>query len=260
MHKINGTLRLLTCLLVSLVVVNCSGGAKVDEGKTAAELLGNPEYLAISYGGYRTKTRDVQPTLAELKEDMLLLSAMGVKIIRTYNVQLAEAPNILQAIRELKAQNPNFEMYVMLGAWIDCKDAWTGRPDHEDESEHNAGEIARAVTLAQKYPDIVKIIAVGNEAMVHWAQGYFVRPNIILKWVVHLQELKKNKELPENLWITSSDNFAAWGGGDGIYRTKDLEKLIEAVDYISMHSYPFHETHYNSGYWKIPSHQDTLSE
>ena len=183
--------------------------------KSASEILGNPNYLAISYGGYREKSRDIQPTITQLKEDMKILSAMGIKILRTYNVQLPEASNILKAIAELKKDDPSFEMYVMLGAWIDCKNAWTGEePDHDIESEHNAGEIDRAVALAKSYKDIVKIIAVGNEAMVRWATNYFVRPNVILKWVNHLQELKRNGELPKDLWITSSDDFASWGGGD----------------------------------------------
>ena len=55
--------------------------------KTAAQLLGNPNYLAMSYGGYRENSREIQPTIAALKEDLKILFAMGVKIIRTYNVQ-----------------------------------------------------------------------------------------------------------------------------------------------------------------------------
>jgi exo-beta-1,3-glucanase (GH17 family) len=217
---------------------------------TAAEILGNPEYQAISYGGYRGISRDTQPTLEQLKEDMRLLSAMGVRIIRTYNVQLAQAPNLLAAIRELKLEDPTFEMYVMLGAWIDCKNAWTDQPvDHNVESEKNAAEIDRAVVLAKKYPDIVKVIAVGNEAMVKWAATYFVQPGVILKWVNHLQQLKQSGELADDLWITSSDNFASWGGGDEEYHVEDLEKLIKAVDYISLHTYPMHDTHYNPQFW-----------
>ena len=223
---------------------------------TAKEILGNPEYLAISYGGYRQKTRDIQPTIDQLKEDMKILAAMGVKILRTYNVQLQQAPNLLKAITELKEEDPNFEMYVMLGAWIDCHNAWTEHvPNHEVESEHNAGEIDRAVALAKAYPDIVKIVAVGNEAMVHWATNYFVRPNVILKWVNHLQELKKTGELPKDLWITSSDDFSSWGGGDPIYRTDDLTNLIKAVDYISMHTYPMHNSHYNPAFWLVPDNE-----
>jgi len=219
---------------------------------TAKEILGNPEYLAISYGGYRQNSREIQPTLEELKDDMRILSAIGIKIVRTYNVQLAQASNLLKAIYELKQEDPQFEMYVMLGAWIDCKNAWTGEtPDHELESEQNEGEIGRAVALANKYPEIVKVLAVGNEAMIKWATSYYVQPWVILKWVNHLQELKSSGGLPADLWITSSDDFASWGGGDAEYHTEDLEKLVKAVDYISMHTYPYHNTHYNPQFWWV---------
>lgn len=219
---------------------------------TAKDILGNPDYLAISYGGYRKNSRDIQPTLDELKEDMKILSAMGVGILRTYNVQLAQASNILKAIDELKKEDANFEMYVMLGAWIDCKNAWTNQPvDHHIESELNEGEIQRAVELAKQYPDIVKVLAVGNEAMVKWAAAYYVQPNIILKWVNYLQDLKIKGALSEDLWITSSDNFSSWGGGETEYHVDDLNKLIKAVDYLSVHTYPMHDTHYNPIFWGV---------
>lgn len=238
-----------------------NGKPNTKKQLTAADILGNPNYLAISYGGYREKTRDIQPTIIELKDDMKILSAMGIKILRTYNVQLQQAPNLLKAISELKAEDSDFEMYVMLGAWIDCKNAWTDLvPNHEVESKQNAGEIDRAVALAKQYPDIVKIIAVGNEAMVHWAASYFVRPNVILKWVNHLQDLKQHGELPKDLWITSSDDFSSWGGGDPIYHTEDLNNLIRAVDYISMHTYPMHNSHYNPEFWLVPEKEATLSD
>jgi exo-beta-1,3-glucanase (GH17 family) len=219
---------------------------------TAAQILANPDYLAISYGGYRGVSRRIQPTIAQLKEDMKILSAMGVKIIRTYNVHLPEANNILKAIDELNQESPTFEMYVMLGAWIDCKNAWTGfEPNHDEESERNPTEIAHAVELAKKYPEIIKIIAVGNEAMVKWATAYYVHPAVILKWVNHLQTLKKKGELSQDLWITSSDNFASWGGGSSEYHVPDLNELIKAVDYISLHTYPMHDTHYHPVFWGV---------
>ncbi len=231
------------------------------KSKTAAEILGNPNCQAISYGGYREKTRDVQPTIEELKEDVKILSAMGIKVLRTYNVQLQQAPNLLKAISQLKKEDSNFEMYVMLGAWIDCQNAWTDQmPNHEEESLDNANEIDRAIALANQYPDIVKVLAVGNEAMVKWATSYFVQPHVILKWVNHLQDLKKSGKLPKDLWITSSDDFASWGGGEEVYHVKDLEDLIKAVDYISMHSYPYHNTHYNPAFWSIPAEENSLSE
>ena len=47
-------------------------------GLTAKEILVVQNYPAISYGGYREKTRDDVPTVEDLKEDMQILIAMGV--------------------------------------------------------------------------------------------------------------------------------------------------------------------------------------
>jgi exo-beta-1,3-glucanase (GH17 family) len=259
--------KIYIAVVIALISLACSTKQKEETNQqtknevTAKEILGNPEYMAISYEGYRQKSRSIQPTVEELKEDIRILSAMGIRILRTYNVQMPHASNVLKAIRELKSENPDFEMYVMLGAWIDCKNAWTDQtPDHDVESEQNEGEIGRAVALANQYPDIVKILAVGNEAMVRWAASYYVQPSVILKWVTHLQSLKAANKLPKELWITCSDDFASWGGGDSSYHTKDLENLIKAVDYVSMHTYPYHNTHYNPAFWRVPAEEANLSE
>jgi exo-beta-1,3-glucanase (GH17 family) len=249
--------RLLYIILFFFVF--CSAKTKAD-AITAAQILGNPNYQAICYGGYRTPTRDVVPTVAEIKEDMRILAAMKIKVVRTYNVHHKEVSNLLAAISALKKEQSGFEMYVMLGAWIDCKNAWTGKPPiHNEESERNAVEIAEAVRLANQYPDIIKIIAVGNEAMVNWATGYFVTPNIILKWVKHLQDLKAQDKLLKEVWITSSDNFASWGGGGKEYHVSDLNELIKAVDYISLHTYPMHDTHYNPAFWGVKENEQQLT-
>ena len=228
---------------------------------TAEMILGNNNYQAICYGGYRTNTREVQPTIDEIIEDLKILAAINIKVLRTYNVHYEEVSNLLKAISQLKKEDPKFEMYVMLGAWIDCKNAWTELPPiHNEESSRNAIEIEEAVRLTNQYPDIIKIIAVGNEAMVKWATTYYVTPTIILKWVNHLQDLKKQHKLPKSVWITSSDNFASWGGGDAEYHVEELNQLIKAVDYISMHTYPMHDTHYHPVFWGIKENEQKLSE
>lgn len=256
----------LTLFLLLLLLNSCKKevvepSQKTYKNMTAKELLSQSNYQAMCYGGYREMTRDKQPTIDQIKEDLRILNAMDVRLIRTYNVQLPHATNVLKAIRQLKAENPDFEMYVMLGAWIDCKNAWTGKPvNHDIESEQNEDEIARAVALAQEYPDIIKIIAIGNEAMVKWATSYYVQPDIILKWVKHLQDLKKQGQLPTNLWITSSDNFASWGGGDTQYHVPALNELIREVDFISIHTYPMHDTHYNPVFWGVQENEARLSK
>lgn len=250
-----------------LTLASCQQAAEKDATQSltstsimAQDILGNPDYLAISYGGYRHRDHDIEPTVDELKEDMKILSSMGINVLRTYKVHRPHAANVLKAIHELKKEDSDFEMYVMLGAWIDCQGAWTANPNHEAEDEAaNALEIERAAKLANQYPDIVKVIAVGNEAMVKWAASYYVQPGVILKWVNHLQELKSKGDLPQGLWITSSDNFASWGGGGAEYHVEDLNKLIRAVDFISMHTYPMHDTHYNPSFWGVAETETDLS-
>ena len=229
--------------------------------KNAKDIIGNNNYPAISYGGYRGKSREVQPSIEDIKEDLQIMFAQGFRVIRTYDLHHPFAENTLKAISELKNSDPDFEMYVMLGAWIQCKDAFKDVPIHNEEDlEGNKVEIAEAVRLAQDYQDIVKVIAVGNEAMVHWATSYHLEPKYILKWVKHLQDLKINGTINNNIYITSSDNFASWGGGSEEYHNDDLDELIKSVDYVSMHTYAFHDTYYNPVFWNLSGDSEDLSK
>ena len=254
--------------IISLfLLASCSQSGDLSMDKSAKEFIGNSDYPAISYGGYRGKSREQQPTINEIKEDLLIMHAQGFRVFRTYDLHHPFAENTLKAIREIKQADSDFEMYVMLGTWIQCKDAFTENPIHEEEDfEGNKFEIIEAVRLAQEYPDIVKIIAVGNEAMVHWAWSYHVPPKFVLKWVKHLQDLKVSGDLSNDLWITSSDNFASWGGGSDDYHNDDLDELIRSVDFVSMHTYAFHDTYYNPSFWNlnaIPENtdkQDTIKQ
>ena len=67
-------------------------------------LLGNPDYQAISYGSFRKLVRDSgenAPTVEEIKEDLLLLQAMGIKVLRTYHTQdYIDTERLLEAIDE----------------------------------------------------------------------------------------------------------------------------------------------------------------
>lgn len=242
------------------VSVNCSSPSpEVPTEVTAAEILGNETYPCIAYGSFRASSRSVVPSVAEIKEDMRILYALGFRMIHTYHTQkFDDTKNVLRAIKELKKQDKGFEMYVMLGAWIECAAAFTAAPNHLDENlENNSAEIETALKMATQYSDIVKIIAVGNEAMVHWAEPYYVDAKVILKWVRYVKAKRARYEIPADIWVTSSDNFASWGGGEGSYHNNNLEALIKEVDYVSMHTYPFHDTHYNPAFWYSRSDTST---
>jgi len=257
-------MKVLTLVCTSLLaacVDNQSTPQNISNtGPTAAEIFGNPAYPAFSYGGYREATRDIAPTREQLIEDLKILSAMGVKLLRTYNTsQFPQVATLLEAISILKDEDPEFEMYLMLGAWIEAKGSWRPGTDHTIGNVfNNTTEIETAVAMAQQYPDIVKAIAVGNEAMVQWAVNYFVYPKTILKWVNHLQELKKTGGLNPDIWITSSDNYESWGGGSTVYHTDDLVALINAVDFLSVHTYPFHDSFYNQEFWGVLPDEEQL--
>ena len=236
-------------------MVSCE---KTSSTVKASDLLGNVAYPAICYSGYRTDSRAVEPSIEEIKSDLTLLHELGYRVVRTYNVHFEHTANILNAITELKHNDSNFEMYVMLGVWINCKGAFSDNVDHtEEDYEANLKEAKTAFNLVKQYPEIIKIIAVGNEAMVHWQTNYFVGPQVILSWVNYFQELKKTNQIPQDIWVTSSDNFASWGGGDASYHNDYLIQLYHTVDYISMHTYPFHDTYYSQTLWSKDYHNKT---
>ena len=119
-------IRTLICLII-ISIHSCKNNTttesknyilKEQSNMSAEDILGNSNYLAMSYGGYRHTDHDIEPTQDELKEDIKLLSAMGIKILRTYKVHKPQASNLLKAISELKKEIPNFEMYVMIAVLI----------------------------------------------------------------------------------------------------------------------------------------------
>ena len=268
---VNGLKWLLLCIIIvcGFAVTGCAEGVKTGPNsfcnyklQNGELLLGNNNYKAMSFSGYKTAWRDQDncPSVEELKEDMKILSAMGIKIIRTYNTaNFPQAGRVLKAIKELKQDDSEFEMYVMVGAWINCKNAYREGIDHSaEDAEWNLKEIDKAIEFANEYPDIVKIIAVGNEAMVHW-QAHWVPPSVILKWVKYLKDARVTGKMPANVLVTTSDNWATFGGL-GEYQCDDLISLLKEIDYISLHVYAFHDTVYDNGFkWGVHDYGKELS-
>ena len=245
--EISNFTQILIIIILMGYIFESSAESKLDSHELVTfDLLGNSEYPAICYSGHRGDTRSVEatPTVEQTKSDLRILAAMGFKWIRTYNTTLyPHTERILKAIDELKKES-DFEMYVMVGAWITCNNPESLEVDHAKEDIlQNTAEINGAIELASRYPDIVRIIAVGNEAMVHW-QPHHVSPDIILKWVEFLDDKRTKGILSKHTLITCSDNWAAFGGEE-IYRSESLNNLLDNLDFISLHTYAFHDTYYN---------------
>jgi exo-beta-1,3-glucanase (GH17 family) len=251
---------ILITILATALMSGCQTTKTSEQVPVTAErILGDPAYRAMSYSGWRADRREDElcPSVEQIKEDMLLLEALGIKLIRTYNTQgFPQTARMLQAIRELKDADPDFEMYVMLGAWIAVANQGSPEVDHSIGDEvNNRAEIERAIEMAIEYADIVKIIAVGNEAMVTW-QPHHVAPSIIHKWVDVLQEARADGRLSPDLWITTSDNWAALGGEES-YHNDDLLALLRDLDFVSLHTYAFHDSFYKSTFqWAVEEDRD----
>ena len=256
-----------SALLLALVILlgGCSSEPRPDDGVDhetgGQDLLGNPEITAVSYSGHRLVPRSVEntPSVEQTKEDLRIMAAMGIGLLRTYNTTIyPHSERILQAIRELEQDDPEFQMSVMLGTWIQCVDPFTEDADHTvGDTPHNQREIDAAIRLAAEYDDIVEIIAVGNEAMVTW-QGHYVPSGVILRWVEHLQEARERGDIPAKTMITTSENWAALGGEES-YRNADLAELVERMDFLSLHTYAFHDTYYNPALrWASNEEEATL--
>jgi len=124
-------------------------------------------------------------------------------------------------------------MKVLLGAWLAAEAdnpgcPWGGRhgPEQlERNRELNRQELGRLVQLARLHPRAVVAVAAGNEATVDWTD-HLVPPERVVEYV---SWLRREVRQP----VTFCENYLPW--------QEKLARLAEAVDFISVHTYPVWE-------------------
>ena len=184
---------------------------------------------AICYSGYRSGQRpgESYPSYEQVKEDLSLLEGFW-KYLRLYNCD-EHAKTVLEVIRE---ENLDFE--VMLGAYIEAEMnnfncPWEGGVYGEEQLKENIllneQKIGTLIEYADKYEDIIFSLSVGNEACVDWTDHY-VHEDRVLEFV---EEVKSKAVQP----VTFCENYVPW-----LFK---LDKLAQAVDFISIHTYPVWE-------------------
>ena len=166
----------------------------------------------ISYGPFRDNQYPggPNPSILELREDLHIISNHW-NWIRVYGAR-GITSDILQIIRE-----DNLDIKVMLGAWIAKEE---GAPD---AAESNKAEINQAINLANKFPDVVNSINIGNETMVFWSD--------------HIVDIKTMKYYIQytservNVPVSTADDFNFWN-------KKESEIIAEVSDFIVLHIHP----------------------
>jgi len=188
-----------------------------------------PSGNAICYSGYRDGQNpgaQTYPSLAEIREDLAILRKQW-QLLRLYDCS-PHADRVLQVISE-----DRLPLQVMLGAYLGAEMNNFGCPwgatfteeQLEANQAENDAEIARLVALANRYPDIVFSVAVGNEATVDWTDHYVPVPRMI----AYVRRVKAAVRQP----VTFCENYVPW--------QHKLRDLVEELDFISLHTYPVWE-------------------
>ncbi|MDE3743787.1 glycosyl hydrolase family 17 protein [Maribacter polysaccharolyticus] len=184
---------------------------------------------AICYSGFREGQNPggVYPSYEEVKEDLLILENHW-KYLRLYDCD-EHTDIVLDVIRKEK-----LDFKVMLGAYIVAEAnnygcPWGGGSYSEEQLEKNkrtnGTQIEKLIHLANQFPDIIFALSAGNEACVDWTDHY-VPVDSVIKYV---KMIKKGAKQP----VTFCENYLPW--------LDKLKDLVEAVDFISIHTYPVWE-------------------
>ena len=185
-----------------------------------------PYGRAICYSGYRenqSPVTRVYPTYEEVLEDLKILEP-DFDYIRMYDPS-EHAKTVVEAIRK-----EGIDLKVMLGIDLLGEESnpncsWGGEYtalEVANNIAHNEKQLVDLITLANNYKDVIISVAAGNEAVPEWNEN-LVRPNRVLYFV---NQLKKNT----TQLVTYCENNNYWND--------QLVDVAEAVDFISVHTYP----------------------
>lgn len=228
--------------LTALVLTACGGGGEVPwPGVNVRSLDADfTSRLAVAYSPYRTATSeaglaaelDTMP-VSQIRSDLERLSNAGVGAVRVFDAKVAQ--KTVAAIE----QAPALDMKVMMGVWI-ASTTGTNTATNEANSARNNAEIARAVALANAYPNVVKAISVGNETLVSW-NGW--NPQSTQNMAVYLRSVRDQVNQP----VTTDDNWAFFASQRN---EKDPHPVFNQIDFISLHTYPAEDIKYGLWDWK----------
>ncbi|MEO0338140.1 MAG: glycosyl hydrolase, partial [Bacteroidota bacterium] len=187
-----------------------------------------PYGTAICYSGFREGQDPAgeSPSYEQVKEDLLILEGSW-KYLRLYDVD-DHAKTVLEVIHK-----EGLDFQVMQGAYIVAEVSnpncpWGGIYTEEKlvaNRIYNDQRIQELVDLANQYPKIICSLSAGNEATVDWTD-HLVPVERVVSFV---EKIKANTHQP----VTFCENYVPWMG--------KLKPLAEAVDFISIHTYPVWE-------------------
>ena len=201
-----------------------------DSERAPNELLVG-EVMAVAYSGFREGQHPdrgdgaVNPSAADILEDLNILVAHDFKLIRLYD----SGENSRQTLELI--QEHGLPIKVLLGIWLSAEFSnhegcpWLLEPIPDAELEanvvENALEIQRGIALSKRFDDIVVAVNVGNEALVDW-NDHMVPLEKVIDYV---RLVKSDIKQP----VTVADNYEWWA--------RDGAPLAAEVDFLGIHTY-----------------------
>jgi exo-beta-1,3-glucanase (GH17 family) len=168
-------------------------------------------WRAVSYGCFRKGQAPWGefPSQAEILEDLNIISDYW-NLLRVYNADRG-AEDILQLIDQHK-----LPLRLVLGVWLSTE-------TDENVKSANQSNINRAIELANKYPQSVAAINVGNESQVFWS-GHKLHESALISYI---RFLRSKTAQP----VTTADDYNYWN-------KQESRTLAREVDFIITHIHP----------------------
>lgn len=203
--------------------------------KPFATMLLAGETMAIAYSGFREGQHPdrgegaVNPSRSEILEDLEILVDHDFRLIRLYD----SGENSVMTLELI--QEYQLPIKVMLGIWLSAELSnhegcpWLDEPIPDEVLAANLianqDEVRRGIALAQRFPDIIVSVNVGNEALVDWTDHLVPLENVIR----YVREVKAEIRQP----VTVAENYEWW--------IRDGAPLAAEVDFLGVHTYPVWE-------------------
>ncbi len=182
---------------------------------------------AVCYSGYREGQSPLTctyPTYEQIVEDIKIIDEMGFKYIRMYD-PISYAEMTCQVIKDL-----GVNIKLMLGPGLisevnnpGCPWMQTNFSEEElkERAAHNDKNIDNLIKIANKYPDVINAVSVGNENTPSWGAN-----NVPVERLIEFAErLREGTGKP----VTFNEGAFEW---------ENLDELAKHLDIISVHSYP----------------------
>ena len=211
----------LVSIAIMVFLVACSSGpaqqtnvSVVNDSFTKREfnptIDGNWIGNGISYGAYRDGEGPGKGLTSKqnILEDLQIISTWW-NLIRLYGSD-QQSQNILEVIAE-----NDLPIRVMQGIWLD---------GHKSDEE-NTAQLEQAIELANRFPEIIVAVNVGNEIFVDWS---YHRLDDMDKVIAQIRQVRASVAQP----VTVSDDYNFWN-------KPQAKKIADEIDFICLHAYAF---------------------